>query len=816
MATAKTAPAKKRKKGTALDRAFYRKELLESKWLRPAKVKKYPGKLPRIVKRNWRAVANWTFFAFDTETTGLYPWQGDRPFAFSFCNRDGETAYLEFPVHPYTRKPIISKKYREFLRKIFLDPRRQVVLHNAKFDIRMVELSLNIKWRCRVHDTRFAAQMADSREGDGDHLKAYKLKVLSEKYLGIPRDDEEELKRYTNLSRTRARKMGFKIGVEYNWIPECEQNKVSTEADYWLVAYFYPHRRLCEKYAVEDARRTMLLWLMYEDMMVELNVRRKYDEEMQLWRVVYDMETRGVMLDRDHVMRKLRSADEDAARELAELQKHIHGDKARERRWHRAFPKKKGKEKFNPNSHTQLRWLIYQELKLPVEYLTKAPKHREDFHVPQPSTNWEVLTKHSDIPILATLIRYRSNTKNVAAFLEQYMALMRPDPLTWREHRGYAIHPSFNQCGPTTGRFSSSDPNLQNVSYGQVAMSRGTVPFTARVLFQPRPGYVWLFFDYKQLEARLFASCAEEPTMLAAFREGRDFHSEACNLAWGYSRNPEGFVRRAKYNLQIDTRGIPPSEPARKIWEEFDFVGLKYLKQLERGIPLPEKIIHSKSADFIAEMMAERFNGDVIKFEASLGLENSRAMAKALLFARIFGGGAKSIARHVNCPMDEAQEFLDTYSEEFPRINEFMKEMEREGRRNGCIYNDAGRRLTINARFAYRATNYRIQSLAADLLKRSMRRMHKYLTSRGLDAYLVATIHDELVVEVSEEYLNPYVTREYTKEEKPYIDCTSPLVSKLKRIMENNAGWVKLDTPVDVDFTRKTWADKIGVKLTAA
>jgi DNA polymerase-1 len=85
------------------------------------------------------------------------------------------------------------------------------------------------------------------------------------------------------------------------------------------------------------------------------------------------------------------------------------------------------------------------------------------------------------------------------------------------------VHPSFNQVGTSWTRYSSSDPNGQNVS------KKAVLPL--RRVFGPPPGYVWLAVDYAQLELRIFAYASKDQGLIKAFESGMDFHMQtACEM----------------------------------------------------------------------------------------------------------------------------------------------------------------------------------------------------------------------------------------------------------------------------------------------
>ena len=137
--------------------------------------------------------------AFDTETTGLWPWLTehrkaiglgpDRPFAFTFANADEESCIIRASVDPHTREVDYSKVRKElgWLKTLVGDPSMTVVMHNAAFDRVMCEQALSLEFKCRVEDTMLQSYTCRPTEAHG-------LKYLGKAYLGISDQDQRDLK----------------------------------------------------------------------------------------------------------------------------------------------------------------------------------------------------------------------------------------------------------------------------------------------------------------------------------------------------------------------------------------------------------------------------------------------------------------------------------------------------------------------------------------------------------------------------------------------------------------------------------------------
>ena len=110
------------------------------------------------------------------------------------------------------------------------------------------------------------------------------------------------------------------------------------------------------------------------------------------------------------------------------------------------------------------------------------------------------------------------------------------------------MHTSFSMVGASTGRLSSSDPNLQNIP---IRTAEGR---QIRTAFVARPGYKLISADYSQIELRLVAHVANEASMIEAFRQGVDIHAQTAAQVFGVSleqMDPETRRRAKAINFGI-------------------------------------------------------------------------------------------------------------------------------------------------------------------------------------------------------------------------------------------------------------------------
>ena len=212
-----------------------------------------------------------------------------------------------------------------------------------------------------------------------------------------------------------------------------------------------------------------------------------YEVELPLVYVLSSMESEGFKIDKDvleEIAIKLKSEIEKTQEEIYSL----------------------SEEEFNISSPKQLGKILFEKLDLPVIKKTKTGY----------STNAEVLEKLEDKhPIIPKIIYYRQLTKLNSTYIEGLRNVIDVD--------GY-VHSSFNQTVTTTGRLSSTEPNLQNIPI-KYEMGR-----EIRKMFIPKEkGDMILSCDYSQIELRVLAHMSKDENMIDAFNNHSDIHRKTAS-----------------------------------------------------------------------------------------------------------------------------------------------------------------------------------------------------------------------------------------------------------------------------------------------
>ena len=401
-------------------------------------------------------------------------------------------------------------------------------------------------------------------------------------------------------------------------------------------------------YAGEDADVTLRLHETLWPRLTEHDRLRALFEEVEvpLVPVLSRIERTGVRIDGD----MLRTQSGELAARMNELQ---------DESWSEAG------EKFNLGSPKQIQEILFGKLALPVH--SKTPKG-------QPSTSESALQELAhDYALPRLILEHRGLGKLKSTYTDSL-------PLRVNERTG-RVHTSYHQAVASTGRLSSSDPNLQNIP---IRSSEGR---RIRRAFVAPTGYVLVAADYSQIELRIMAHLSGDEGLKRAFEQGADVHAATASEVFG----------------------IAPGEV---------------------------------TAD-------------------------QRRSAKAINFGLIYGMSPFGLARQLGIARDEARAYVDLYFARYPGVKAFMDDTRERAHETGFVETVFGRRLylpEINARNAARrqyaertAINAPMQGTAADIIKRAMLSVDRWLQTGAVDARTIMQVHDELVFEVKENQVDTVV-----------------------------------------------------------
>lgn len=274
------------------------------------------------------------------------------------------------------------------------------------------------------------------------------------------------------------------------------------------------------EYAEQDAKILLSLYPILQDLLHKRNQYSTWELEMKLLPVVTTMEHTGILLDINKWREASTHAQLDADNAKTDLMILLEKN----------FDKYAGKYNNALDVFTNIHYPVKtafrkaekerlsnittkDEIKAEVIPLINFGSHVQAKYilrklgVPLETTNAkEMMAYKEGHEVIEYLLNYRHAIKKVTSFGEEFLKHINPDT--------GAIHTNFNQLGTATGRFSSDDPNLQNIVADEAYRS----PFVAR------DGYLLATCDYSNIELRIIGEASKEPKFVDAFKNGMDLH----------------------------------------------------------------------------------------------------------------------------------------------------------------------------------------------------------------------------------------------------------------------------------------------------
>ncbi|BDI19120.1 DNA polymerase I [Nostoc cf. commune SO-36] len=331
-------------------------------------------------------------------------------------------------------------------------------------------------------------------------------------------------------------------------------------------------------------------------------------------------------------------------------------------------------ENFNLGSPKQLSQILFEKLGLSTRHSRKI---QTGFSTD--AATLERLQEDDNTGFVEAIIEYRTLSKLKSTYVDALPALVRPD--TQR------VHTDFNQAATSTGRLSSSNPNLQNIPI-RTAFSR-----QIRKAFLPESGWLMVAADYSQIELRILAHLSQEPILVQAYQQNEDVHTVTARLVF------------EKENITSEERGMAKTINFGVIY------GMGSLR-FSRSTGIDKTIAN----EFI-----KRFNERYPKVFAYLERVKKEAIALGYV-ETIFGR-----RRYFDFTNNSLRKLKGSNPEDID-----LSKLKNLG--------------AFDAGLLRSAANAPIQGSNADIIKIAMVRLHEVL--KNYQARLLLQVHDELVFEI--------------------------------------------------------------------
>lgn len=572
---------------------------------------------------------NTPFIAHDTETTGLDIFKGARPFCY-IVSFDKTKYNVTFDGDDYgfdygNIRTIVTKD-KEKIRHLMEDDKIAKVCHNMKFD-RLMNRSVGLKMNGPLFCTAIASHLLDENTPNSlDFVSREWLKDIGLSKMG---EELEDWFKDNNIKKSERR---------YDQVP-------------W---------NIMRKYAAYDSLVTYLVWEKMREVLQKpfrfLSVNlpplaKLFYQEMLLNEVLCKAYWRGVQVDVPYL---------EKMKDELEL-------KAMQTEWEIYDL---AKQEFNIGSSDQLSEVLIAngaQLELTDKSKVKGAKKLRY------KTGEDELKKVNH-PIAKKVIDYRFYTKMKSTFIEGLLEAQVDG----------VVRTNLNQIGTTSGRFSSSNPNLQN---------------------NPKPEKLSKYLDSDGNVKEKYA----KKNMSVEDCKDQVYRTEMVRKA---------FISRPGYR----TYAIDFKQQEYRVF-------LEYANELE----LLHKV-NAEDTDYHELIMSE-----VPELE-------DRDMAKTYNFAVIYGASGKRIDEMLGTPPGTGERLKTAFFARFEQARTFMSNIDHRVRTVGIFCNKYGRYRRLKTSEAYKAVNSLVQGCCADYTKEKMIQVSQFIEKHG--GFLLLSIHDELLFEL--------------------------------------------------------------------
>ena len=698
------------------------------------------------------------YISIDTETDGLDPLQntlaGICPYTYG-----NKGSYIPLNHISYiTMQKATGQLDCDFVRKEFkrlLDKKPEIDMFNSKFDIRFLRAFGLSDIYC-TWDGYLASRILNENEPHKN------LKQLHQKYC---LDGKGDAFRFDDL---------FK-GIPFTYIPynvgylyAAHDPVITTEL------CDYQRKYLTDKTEREDIRD--MYW-------VFKNI------EMPCVSVVADMEDNGILFDTEYA----KELSEKYNKMLEEKKEEFYGTLQDKylvdiEHYRNTHPDCKLDDPINIASPSQIAILLYDILGL------KSP----DKKYPR-GTGEDILSK-LDTPVTKIILGYREVSKLLSTYIDKL-----PECINLKDKR---IHCSFNQYGADTGRFSSSDPNLQNIPSHNKDI---------RKMFTASPGYVLMSSDYSQQEPKVMTQMCQDEKMIRAYQEGKDLYAEIASLSFNTSyeeclefrpdgtTNPEGKNRRSQAKSillgVLYGRGVPsiaeqlkvPTKKAQDIKDSV-FKGFPAIPQFES-----DSLYMGRQLGYVTTLWGrKRRLPDLQLPEYEFKWKDGAPPDDDLLDFDFMNQPEYNSDEVPDDAQDYYLDKLDDISEKLRcgklKFNDFKirkQEIFEEANAEGIWIIDNGVKIKDAER---QCVNARIQGSAADMSKLAMILVGNDARLKELGFRLLIPVHDELIAECPEENVQ---------------ECSERFAMLMSKAAED-----KLTIPIkcDVEITKRWYGEPLNAK----
>lgn len=668
--------------------------------------------------------------SLDTETTGVDFKHGAKPFLVTIGLEDNTQEAWEWDVNPLTREPNVQQEDLVEI-QTYIDQADKVVFQNAKFDVAALATVYGegYEWDWdKTYDTLLAAHLIHSNEPHGlTHLVCKYLRKDVQPF-------EDSIKEITKTAIRRARSVHkdwmlakkdlpcmpsaketvWKLDM---WLPKAMTKIGESEGSDWATA--------CLDYANSDSCYTLRLFKRQMGILRKRKLDKIYAERMKVLPIAYQMQEIGVTLNEkrlDKMVEEYATESERAGATCVNIADSY------------------GAELILPKSgnNGSLLEAVFEKIQFPI--IKKSSK------TGKPSLDSQVLDEYiatstgKKLEFVEALGAKRKRD-TALAYMAGYKKFWMTVDGEWK-----VLYPSLNPTGTDTLRWSSKNPNEQNISKKE--------GFNIRYCFGPTPGREWWSLDAKNIELRIPAYRAGETEMINLFEK------------------PDEAPYFGSNHLLV-----------------FDIL---HTKRLGLDTSDPEYLIKAQKT-YASSWYQWTKNGN---FAVQYGAMEKSGTADAAYHVR----GGQSIVQSRFRNIARLNKEVIKHARDYGYV-ETMIDKTVDGNRGYplvCTIDQWGRIMPTVP------LNYFVQGTAMWWMQKAMVRCYNYLEEYNAlheqPIHMIMQVHDEIVFDLPTDH----------KADKRFGGPgkgNMPIIRKLAKLMEEGGNDLGLPTPVSMEYHPVTWSD---------
>lgn len=661
--------------------------------------------------------------------------KNNAPYMATVSYRNKETGeILDFA---FDEKTVNSQKFKTQLFNYFKQRNIKLFSTNCKFDMTMLaNIGVDVlknKWG-EFLNIPYHTHPEDFERNSNNKSVAGSLSKQGRKYLKNYKNHDNTI---SSLQGSMAKELGVKKEkITYKQIYDRYPEKMVAYAKYdthsqeELINYHYQEIiKLSQTPAFSKEHQGMSEW----------DVRsQSYQINDDIIKNVWEIERNGMYVNQ----KKLRRKTEEIQGAYEEIKSVIEASLTS------YLPKDYKGKTININSSIQLAQAFRNKYGIKWRHYTKKGQLQYNKDVVK-SLIIEAKQEKNE-PLLKDLKNIETANK-MSKYLSTYLIGLKD----FINDKSY-VNPTFRLIGTITGRFSSSNPNFQNIPKGDIEFEVGekTYKLNIRDIFGiENKDNLIVKLDYDQQEYRYAGQLSQSKSLMKFIRAGKDIHTATASLLFNTAYEDVKKELRSKGKTQNFgiVYGLSTLPQCQALGYELDFKlveeGYETLKKYHKNhteYPEVYNLPPHKSKEEWIDVLGKNEMSILTDMMTKMVNDTNDIKAKQKLVKSV----RYYLSSDVQKALKETKDLRDKYKEQFPEIDDFDRKLQEKVKESGYVYTENGNPRKLSKDDTYKALNTKIQGSCAEMQKIKIKEIFNYIKKNNLETKIRNLIHDEMLLEV--------------------------------------------------------------------